>query len=93
MIAPAMIPLNLDEIGADFYGANCHKWLLAPTGLGFLHLGRGSEDRHMRGVFIIGTHRGCGGGSGCQGTFVTGNARRVLFNPVGYLRDAEQRGH
>jgi isopenicillin-N epimerase len=43
--APAMVPLHLDEIGADFYGANCHKWLLAPTGAGFLHLGRGSEDR------------------------------------------------
>jgi isopenicillin-N epimerase len=43
--APAFIPVNLAEIPCDFYGANCHKWLLAPTGSGFLHLGPGSEDR------------------------------------------------
>jgi isopenicillin-N epimerase len=43
--AAAMIPVDLDAIGADFYGGNCHKWLLAPTGSGFLYLGRGSEDR------------------------------------------------
>jgi isopenicillin-N epimerase len=43
--APAMVPLDLDDVGADFYGANCHKWLLAPTGAGFLYLGKGNEDR------------------------------------------------
>src|SRR5208283_4877370 len=43
--APAMLPLNLTAIDADFYGGNGHKWLLAPTGTGFLYLGCGNEDR------------------------------------------------
>lgn len=43
--APAFTEVDLAAIGADFYGANCHKWLLAPIGSGFLHLGPGSEDR------------------------------------------------
>jgi isopenicillin-N epimerase len=43
--APAMLPVDLAALGCDFYGGNCHKWLLAPTGAGFLYLGPGSEDR------------------------------------------------
>ena len=43
--APAFLPLNLDAIGADFYGANCHKWLLAPTGSGFLYRPPAAMDR------------------------------------------------
>jgi isopenicillin-N epimerase len=43
--APAMIPLDLQSLECDFYGGNCHKWLLAPTGSGFLYLGPGGEDR------------------------------------------------
>lgn len=35
--ALAMIDLDVEAIGADYYGSNCHKWLLAPTGTGFLY--------------------------------------------------------
>jgi len=43
--ALAMIPLDVNGLGCDFYTGNCHKWLLAPTGAGFLYFGRGNEDR------------------------------------------------
>ena len=36
---------TVEAVGADFYGANCHKWLLAPTGSGFLYLGPGAAGR------------------------------------------------
>lgn len=42
---PGMIPLLLDELGADFYAANLHKWFMSPNGAGFLYVRPGLEER------------------------------------------------
>lgn len=43
--AVGMIPVNVKEIGCDFYATSPHKWLHAPQGTGVLYVRRDVQDR------------------------------------------------
>src|SRR5262249_24401931 len=75
--------LDLDGIGADYYGGNCHKWLLAPTGLGFLYLGAGTDWESLQPLQVS---------WGWQGNPAVGPDARDEFGSTPHLRRLEFEG-
>ena len=49
--APGQLDLDMEKIGADFYGGNCHKWLSSARGAGFLHAR--PERQHLLEPLVV----------------------------------------
>lgn len=64
--APGQIALSLEAIGADFYVGNCHKWLCAPKGSGFLHAAPSRQDCLDASVISWGYAGHAGGHTGFE---------------------------
>ena len=56
--APGMLTLDVPAIGADWYVGNCHKWLMAPKGSGFLWASRSAQPELHPLVISHGYGRG-----------------------------------
>jgi isopenicillin-N epimerase len=75
--APGQIELDLDALGADAYVGNCHKWLCAPKGSGFLWARPELQER-LQSLVV-------GWGYGEGSSFVTRNERQGTRDPAAYL--------
>jgi isopenicillin-N epimerase len=79
--AVGQIDLDLDALGADFYVASCHKWLMAPKGTGFLYARR--EHHASLAPLVVGW--GWGDDPGPRTRLVTEHEHQGTRDPAGYL--------
>jgi isopenicillin-N epimerase len=74
---PGHIPLDLRALDVDYYAGNCHKWLCAPKGAGFLYVRRELQDAIAAAIVSWGYKDG--------GTFVSRHERQGTRDPSAYL--------
>ena len=76
---PGHFPLNLRELDVDFYSGNCHKWLCAPKGAGFLYVRRELQPA-VHPLLISWGYR-----DGDAATFVARHEKQGTRDPSAYL--------
>ena len=74
---PGHVELDVEELGADAYVGNCHKWLCAPKGSAFLWARPELQER-LQSLVV-------GWGYGGDSTFLTRNERQGTRDPAAYL--------
>jgi isopenicillin-N epimerase len=74
---PAHIPLDLRALDVDYYAGNCHKWLCAPKGAGFLYVRRELQDAIAPLV--------AGWGFKDEPTFLSRHEKQGTRDPSAYL--------
>jgi isopenicillin-N epimerase len=74
--APGQVPLELERLGADFYAGNCHKWLCAPKGAGFLYV-RPEQQELLEPLVVGWGYR--------DSRFALGDDWRSTRDPAAYL--------
>jgi len=50
--APGQIPVDMEDIGADFYFGNAHKWMNSPKGAAFLYTRK--DNQHLIEPLVVG---------------------------------------
>jgi isopenicillin-N epimerase len=75
---PGHLPLDIRELDPDFYAGNCHKWLGAPKGAGFLYVRRELQRDVHPLVFSWGYE-------GDDPTFLARHEQQGTRDPSAYL--------
>jgi len=79
--APGQIDVNLTQLDADFYGGNCHKWMAAPKGAGFLYV-KPEQQRLIEPVVVSWGWRPIEPG---PSTYIDALERQATHDPSAYL--------